>query len=398
MLAVVPGATGFGIGTPAGRRGAVIRVTTLADSGAGSLRAALQATGARVVVFDVAGTIELTDNITIAQPYLTLAGQTAPSPGITLAGAGLVVATHDVLIQHLRVRVGARPSSVPAELRDGIRVASGSRRVVVDHASVSWAVDENASTAGGNVSDVTFRHCIFSEGLSRSIHPKGEHSRGFLVFPGTQNLALIGNLFAHNYTRSPGVGGSSSVLIANNLVYDPGLWGAGFWDVREAPTGPTTAVLAGNHFVAGPSTQPGAAIRVYRTISSGSRISLRDNRVASPSGELLWVQIGTSSFDGAPPQRFEVSIAPVNDVWERVLTGAGARPTDRDAVDLRIVSEVRRGQGRIIDSPEQVGGWPALTPATRRLPLPPRHNSDDDRDGYTNLEEWLHALAAALEG
>jgi hypothetical protein len=395
---VVPGAAGYGMGTKAGRRGQVLRVTHLGASGPGSLRAALETAGPRTVIFDVGGTIALTENLVVREPYLTVAGQTAPSPGITLAGAGVVIETGDVLLQHLRVRVGAGAAGPAPEERDGIRIGAGAYRVVVDHASVAWAVDEGASTSGAGVRDVTFRACIFAEGLSRSIHPKGEHSRGFLVHTGSARIALLDNLFAHNHTRSPGVNGNTSVLVANNLVYDPGYWGAGFWDVREAPTGPTAAVVAGNHFIPGPSSAAlRAPITLWATLSPGGAIWLADNRV-TPARPVLWVQPGTPAvLAGRPGPTGGVRIRPSAEVEGPVLDGAGARPADRDAVDRRVVAQVRARGGRIIDAPDPAE-WPAAgAPVVRRLPLPPRHNADDDQDGYTNLEEWLHALAAALE-
>ncbi len=395
---VIPGAAGYGMGTRAGRRGLVLRVTHLGASGPGSLRAALETPGARVVVFDVGGTITLAENLVVREPYLTVAGQTAPSPGITLAGAGLVIETNDVLLQHLRVRVGAGAAGPPAEERDGIRVGTGGYRVVVDHASVAWAVDEGGSASGQGVRDVTFRACIFAEGLSRSIHPKGEHSRGFLVNAGAQRIALLDNLFAHNHTRSPGANGNTSVLAANNLAYDPGAWGAGFWDVREAPTGPTAAVVAGNHFVLGPSSGAlRAPVTLWATLSPGGSIWLADNRV-TPERPAVWVQPGTPPVLAAQPgPTAGVRIRPSAEVEAQVLDAAGARPADRDAVDRRVVAQVRARTGRIIDAPDPAE-WPATAaPVVRRLALPPRHNADDDGDGYTNLEEWLHALAAEVE-
>jgi hypothetical protein len=151
-LAVFPGAEGFGSTTRAGRGGDVIRVTNLSDAGPGSLRTALQREGARIVVFEVGGTIELDSPITIQQPFLSLAGQTAPDPGITLKGSGIVISTHDVLVQHIRSRPGDGSVGTAPENRDGISVVGspdGSAdvyNVVVDHCSVSWAIDEGVST------------------------------------------------------------------------------------------------------------------------------------------------------------------------------------------------------------------------------------------------------------
>ncbi len=142
-LPVFPKAQGFGIYTPAGRYGKVYRVTNLNNRGTGSLRDAMEASARRVVIFEVSGTIWLNSNIVVKEPYLTVAGQTAPSPGITLARAGIVVSAHDVLIQHLLVRVGDLPVGTKPDFRDCIQVvgaADGQREVynvVIDHCSVS---------------------------------------------------------------------------------------------------------------------------------------------------------------------------------------------------------------------------------------------------------------------
>lgn len=165
---VFPGAVGFGTDARAGRGGRIIRVTNLDAQGPGSLRAAVEAKGARIVVFEVGGVIDLNrDNISIAEPFLTVAGQTAPSPGVTLIRGGISIETHNVLIRHLRVRPGdagqARRSGWEP---DGI-ATNAAHHVVIDHCSVTWAVDENLSASGPRHEgpdrtshDVTFSNCI----------------------------------------------------------------------------------------------------------------------------------------------------------------------------------------------------------------------------------------------
>src|SRR5690606_6707929 len=121
---VLPGLTGFGITTPAGRGGEVLRVTNLNASGPGSLRAAIETPGPRVIVFEVSGTISLTKNLYVREPFVTIAGQTAPSPGITIRGAGLFVLTHDVLVQHLRIRPGDALDGPRMDNRDAVAIGS----------------------------------------------------------------------------------------------------------------------------------------------------------------------------------------------------------------------------------------------------------------------------------
>ena len=183
-LTIIPGAAGFGMETPAGSgrhldvpKTTVIKVTNLNTEGPGSLRAALEAEGPRVIVFEVSGNIDFrpVGGLSIRKPHVTVAGQTAPSPGITLKACELNVSTHDVLIQHIRVRVGdlldpTRPLRNKAgwsqwSERDNMKVAG--KRIVIDHCSFSWATDENVQS---RASHVTFRQNIFSECLNSPKH------------------------------------------------------------------------------------------------------------------------------------------------------------------------------------------------------------------------------------
>jgi len=229
-LPIIPGAAGFGMDTPAGSgrhldvpKTRVIKVINLNPSGPGSLRAALEVEGPRVVVFEVSGNIDFTPvgGLGIKHPYITVAGQTAPSPGIVLKGCELNVRASDVLLQHIRVRVGdlldpSRPVRneksgwTQYSERDCMKVGRECRGVVIDHCSFSWATDENVQTRGG---DLTFIHNIFSEGLDSAKHHKGGHSRGLLIMKQGkdegQNIAVIGNLFVHNKGRNPAVNGGA---------------------------------------------------------------------------------------------------------------------------------------------------------------------------------------------
>jgi len=402
-LPVFPGAEGAGTTTPAGRGGRVIRVTNLNDSGPGSLREALSANGPRIVIFDVAGEITLRSNLTIRNPYLTLAGQTAPSPGITLRGATLIVATHDVLIQHIRVRVGDDPSGPSPGSRDGIRLlGSDVHNVVIDHVSTSWSIDELISTYDHR--DVTIRNSIFSEGLSRSIHPDGEHSKGVFIAEGSHRLTLVGNLIAHNRDRNPALKGNTSAVIVNNVIYN---WGNGaaipIWDSNSDPTGkPVLASVVGNVFLNGPDTPSRAVcLKVYRSVARGTAIYLRDNLWAKAGSDPWSIAESEASFDvraESPPVWAPLTVRPSHEVEAWVLATAGARPADRDGVDERIIQEVRTRTGRIIDSPAQAGGWPSLARKTRALELPENPNEVDPATGYTKIELWLHKLAAEVEG
>jgi hypothetical protein len=394
-LPAVPGVEGFGTATPAGRGGRVIRVTSLEDAGPGTLREALGAAGARTIVFEVAGTIALSSNLRVAEPFVTVAGQTAPSPGVTLRGAGLMIQTHDVLVQHLRVRVGDDPAGPAPENRDALQILGpAAYNVVVDHVSMSWAVDEVAST-WYPLRAVTISHCIVSEGLSRSTHPEGPHSAGLLIGDRSDSVLVVGSLFAHNNDRNPIAKGGSASVIVNNVIYDPGYRAINLTDPEDG--GPLRVSVVGNVMIPGPSTQRGELVSVSHTVKPGSRVFLADNLAP----QLLYrsALLGFDPLVGAPPLwPGTLAARPSAEVERLVLERAGARPADRDAVDLRVVREVRERAGRIIDSPADVGGWPAPAPVARVLALPPDPAGDDDGDGYTNLEELLHRLAAEVEG
>jgi len=217
-LPVFPGAMGFGTTTAAGRGGAILRVTNLNDAGAGSLRAALEATGPRTVIFEVGGMIDLSDDIYITSPYLTVAGQTAPSPGITLRYAGLQIQTHDVLVQHLRIRVGdlVTPSSLGQ--RDGIQIQNQNTppyNVVIDHVSLSWNTDKNMSTWYA-LHDVTISHSIIAEPLWDA---RGQNYN-LLIGDYSTNVTVLGNMFAHSDERNPYAKGATGTVVVNNLLYD----------------------------------------------------------------------------------------------------------------------------------------------------------------------------------
>ena len=396
-LAVFSGAQGFGITTKAGRGGQILRVTNLNDSGAGSLRAALEATGPRTVVFEVSGTIPLSNHIYIRSPFITIAGQTAPSPGITLRNAGIQVEASDVLIQHLRIRVGDTTSIPVPDDRDAIAVLGpNAKNVVIDHNSFSWAVDENASTWYAGVNNVTFSNNIISEGLNNSL--KGTpHSKGLLLGDFSKNVAVIGNLLADNAERQPLVKGDVSALIVNNVAYNVGFHvDTEILDQTESGSKPSLVSSVGNVYIKGANTRDGyKGMLAYGTVA-GVKVYQADN-----------IAIGGTVFVNQMPYNPIVTTPPV---WTTPLTPlpgsqteasiyahTGARPKDRDAVDTRVVSETKSRTGKVIDSQSQVGGWPTLAQNKRAFTAPTNPNGDDDGDGYTNLEEVLQQMASALQ-
>ena len=397
------------------RRTRVIKVTNLNTEGPGSLREALEAEGPRVVVFEVSGNIDFSPfgRLKIHQPYVTVAGQTAPSPGITLKGCELVIGTHDVLLQHLRVRVGdlldpTKPLKNKAgwtqfSERDCLKVDG--RRIVIDHCSFSWSTDELAQSGA---SALTVRHNIFAEALHSPKHHKGGHSRALLVGtyrPGaSQGISVIGNLFAHNKTRNPSVLRYAEIVVANNLVYDANV-GIKCDDRRKKTEGPPMMFSAQCNVLRRVNSP-----FVARGMQPGSRQYFGpDNMVNGKTFESVgdvWKRVKMPFKPGVlevcradePPLAVPgLAIRPADEVEDWVLATAGARPVDRDAVDARIVDHVRTGTGKIIASQKDVGGWPELGENRHELTIPEDPNADDDGDGYTNLEEWLHSFANKVE-
>jgi len=237
------GAEGFGATTPGGRGGRVLRVTTLADSGPGSLRAALETRGPRIVVFAVSGVIDDERPLCIEEPFVTVAGQTAPGDGITLAGEELRIQAHDVVLRHLRVRTGdARTPHDGWDNRDAVNFGHPRREgdthdVVLDHCSFSWAVDETL-TVWYRSHDITVQHCLLAEPLFHSKHPEGPHSMGILIGEGAANVSLHHNLLADSNGRNPQVAGAGVVDVRDNVVFN---WASTRRCSRGAATGSTSS-------------------------------------------------------------------------------------------------------------------------------------------------------------
>jgi hypothetical protein len=393
-----PGAQGFGADTPAGRGGRIIRVTTLDARGPGSLAQAIEANGPRIVVFEVGGVIDLGKRVLdITEPFLTVAGQTAPSPGVTLIRGGIRIRTHDVLIRHIRVRPGdaGEPPGSGWE-PDGISAWGASAyNIVIDHCSVTWAVDENMSASGPihlgprrTARDLTFSNCIIAEGLQHASHGKGPHSKGSLVHDFCSNVAIVGNLYAHNHARCPYFKGHTTGVVVNNVIYNPGVKAvtlgyveAEYERLAAAPSNARVAVV-GNIMLHGPDTVPGLPL-----VSGRGDVYCEGNLARDPAGNEVAITSGGLNALPVPPvwpNGLEVMSA--HQALERVLACAGARPAERDAVDRRIVAEVRGGTGRIIDSQDDVGGYPRVEGTFRRLDIP-----------SVNIDRWLARLADELE-
>lgn len=419
QIPAFPGAEGFGSTTPGGRGGTVIEVTTLAPTGAGSFLNAITQSGPRIVVFRVSGTIDFTGFSaapTINDPFITIAGQTAPGDGITLKGKELVIRTHDVIVRGLRMRIGDENGN-----RDSFRITSTpdsiAQNIIIDHCSMSWGLDENAS-AVGNSTDITFSWNIISEGLLGA-PPRTQQSFGLLVGKdGPGNISVHHNLFAHNRSRSPKFARAVTGEIINNTVYDYG-------SRATILNGEVRANLIGNYYIPGDSTlgfpdSPPKGIQLVLETLNGDSVgdplvyvqgNIGPGRETDQGDE--WAAVdGDSAFQSLVPALAGsgISVQPALQAYNLLLANAGVVVPKRDPVDERVLADVTDRTGGLIVSQGDVGGWPVLNPAaaptdTDNDGMPDvwelvhglNINIDDsagdrDGDGYTNIEEYINQL------
>jgi len=376
----------------------IVRVNTLADDGPGSLRAALATKGAKVVVFDVGGTIDLRSDLRISWPNITIAGQTAPYPGILIKGAKIRIVAADVVLQHLSVHPMSRPlNGVKAEI-DAISIGECNRcakqvsDVRIENLSVGWANDEVVGLWGNKLKGITIRNSIIAEGLRQAGHPKGVHSMGLLIGSGVQAVEVTGNLFANNNRRNPVLGGGASAYVANNLVYNPGESIMHMY--TDNLTQATRATFLSNMIKLGPSSasdiRPLDVPKELVQSENPARIFSKDN----------WCCGGTSSkpigdtllATNAPPVLSETwKLLPTQAVENWVVSHAGPQPIRRNPIDSRLVGSLADNTGRIIDTADQVGGHPDVQPVERPATLPERPLDDAPQglSARSRLEAWL---------
>ncbi len=400
-----PTAEGGGRFTTGGRGGKVLTVTKLTDDGSeGTLRWAVNQRYPRTVVFAVAGIIALEKPLKISYGDLTLAGQSAPEGGVTLCNFGVDLSADNVIIRYLRFRMGDRGRAQSDALS-----GKGCRRVIIDHCSMSWSTDECASFYANR--DFTMQWCIISESLSASLHAKGSHGYGAIW--GGRNATYHHNLLAHHTSRNPRLDhpfvynetlrtnyrGTTEVV--NNVIYN---WGfkacyggeEGWWN------------LVGNYFKAGPgTTKHDGVVEISINKNTGNTIGsyfLSENHLVGDDRRTADNWLATDIAGGftrtdadhrvlhdMPGGNYDTQ--PAAEAYEAVLKRAGVSLW-RDAVDLRIVEEVRQGTATyrgsksgvagLIDSQEDVGGWPTIAPATAA--------ADSDGDGIPDAWEQQYGL------
>lgn len=387
-----PGVEGFGKYTLGGRGGRVIEVTNLNDRGPGSLRAAVMAEGPRTVVFRVSGTIALESELKIRNPYLTIAGQTAPGDGICVKNYQVNFDTQHMIIRYLRFR----PGDEMGKEQDGF--GGQGDHIVIDHCSASWGVDETFSI--NKASNLTVQWCMITESLYHSIHKKGNHGYGGLW--GGPGGSWHHNILAHHSSRNPRASGNADSGLMdyrNNVIYN---WG--FNSAYGGELWPRNWI--NNYYKSGPATSANVRHRIFLQKDPRGKMFAAGNFVHgfpaitadnwqggidfAPDGEATAATLrARQPFLVAP-----VTTQTAEAAYAAVLAQAGCSRA-RDAVDRRIGEEIRTGTARfgatyqgggkgLIDSQRDVGGWPEL----RSLPPP----VDSDHDGMPDDWERAHGL------
>ncbi len=432
-----PGAEGYGKYTWGGRGGRVFVVTNLNDSGPGSLREAVEAEGARIVTFAVDGTIELKSHLRIKNDSITIAGQSAPGQGVCLKDYPLIVDASQVIVRYLRVRVGDRHQLDSDGLGGG---RYGQKNVILDHLSVSWSIDECLSIY--KTENLTVQWCLVAHSLNASVHTKGSH--GFGGIWGGYKATFHHNLLANHASRNPrfsSVDGTKWVDYRNNVVYN--------WGFKAAYGGGHHGEInmVKNYYKPGPASQHHRLLDVAEdgtgryyvadNVMAGDQAVTRDNRIGvrDCAGKPYILHRKSAAPDSgispeARPERGEetstclveqpfpyavISEDEPAQAYRRVLKSVGCS-FQRDSYDKEVLRQMKKGIGTfgvngIINSPDDVGGWPVLK--TGKAPLDSdgdgmpdawerRHrlNPDDPSDAavytldgkYTNIEVYLNAL------
>jgi hypothetical protein len=418
-----PGAEGFGRFAKGGRGGDVYHVTNLDDSGPGSLRQGVRtATGPRTIVFDLSGTIELKSDLVVEKSCLTIAGQTAPGDGICLKDHTFKLRkVSHIIVRYLRIRLGDKNKKKPAG--DDAITTNDVDYVIFDHISTSWGIDANHDLRRGG--HFTLQWSIYAEALHDSIHEKGPHAMLGSFREITDSITLHHNLFASSRERHPTLAGGSRtnpeavVDFRNNVVYNV---------VGATNLGNCRINFVDNFYQPGPnSPQEGKPIAAKVEREGVTHVFMRGNVFA---GSQDWTKDNyrAINFDRWTDGGYlRTTLEKIR--WDKEFSVGAAKPSThsavqaydlvlgcvgdslfRDDADRRLVKGVRKGTHRMIDSQDQVGGWPALRSRPALLDsdgdgipdaweqahgLNPKDSRDGnlrDKDGFTNLEKYLNSL------
>ncbi|MEL7491278.1 MAG: pectate lyase [Pseudomonadota bacterium] len=397
-----PGAIGFGKHSAGGRGGEIFAVTNLNDSGPGSLRECIEANIPRVCVFRVGGVIRFTsERPIIRHPFITIAGQTAPGDGILITHNGgeegltpiAIKNTHDVVIRHIRVRTDKKGASRGSN--DAFTIEN-SYNVILDHVSGSWAIDENVDSFQDNDA-VTISWSVFAEGIPP--HDKcallgGDSTKA-------QSLSFLYNLCAHNGDRNPDIKypDGSCIEVVNNTFYNAVEAYVEIWEL----TGGTPVNIVGNYFKAGPNTADNVPALKLDKVDSKGDAKIYSNGNFVDEGLAPETETAAKAYTGQPVCPLTVKPLRAEAAHRQVVSLAGALP--HDAVDRRIRNDVinrtgaiakapgelpRFDRGVALDDVDQDGmadGWERTQGIDETTANP---WGDQDSDGWTNLDEYLH--------
>ena len=361
-----PGAEGGGMYSPGGRGGKVITVTNLNDSGPGSFRWACEQGGARIIVFNVAGVINLKTPLDVRAPYVTIAGQTAPGDGICIAGESFQVDTHDVVIRHMRFRRGDTRVHNREDSFGGNPVGN----IMIDHCSTEWGVDENISfyrhmydPSEGQYQTTELKLPTVNVTIQNTISAKAldTYNHAFGSTLGGENNMFTRNLWASNSGRNPSIGWNGVFNFVNNVVFN--------WVHRSSDGGDYTAKfnMINNYYKPGPATPKEGNIG-HRFLKPEAGRSKLDHKVYGrvyAEGNIMegypeitadnWaggIQIETDPDTGeftdymrskTPFEMPYVRISSAEDAYDFILKNVGATIPTRDIIDERIIEEVRTG-------------------------------------------------------
>ncbi len=400
-----PGAEGFAALVAGGRKGQVVHVTTLADSGTGSLRDAVSGSN-RIVVFEVSGLIKLTSVLVIAGDNITLAGQSAPGDGITIYGKETSFSGRsNIIVRYLRFRQGIIDTSGSAQKT--VNITDG-QSMIFDHVSIQWGRWDNFGITGTS-STVTLQNSIVGEGVP----PQNFGS----IIDGEQDITIAHNLWIDNNERNPKFKANGECI--NNVVYD---WGTGGGIIGGHSGAAWYEDYVGNYLIAGP-----AAVANFFTFYTDTDHAYQTGNMVdvNKDGQLNGRAVVNADFAGTSPPTFEtaahskppvpVTVLSAEGAYARVMAQAGTCQ-HRDAVELRLIAQLASlgTKGAIIANESDVGGQPAVTQVTRPagfdtdgdgMPdawetahgLDPKSasdgNGDSNGDGYTNVEEYLNEQA-----
>lgn len=368
----------------------MVYVTNLEDSGEGSLRKAIQKKGPRIIVFAVSGTIVLKEPLDINNGDVTIAGQSAPGDGICISNYPVSIKADNVILRYMRFRLG----DVAGQQEDALSGNRGRSNIIIDHCSMSWATDECASFYRNK--NFTLQWSIISESLNESVHEKGDHGYGGIW--GGEGASFHHNLIANHSSRTPRFSGSKStpnspdelVDFRNNVIFN--------WVHNSSYGGEKGRYnMVNNYYKAGPATISSKKDRIVNPWQPYGKFYVTGNHVEGfPSiTQNNWAGgVQADHVDSAkavnPFEVASIKEQAAAQAYELVLAHAGVSHK-RDAVDTRVVADVRSGKptsgkkkNGIIDSQQDVGGWPEL----KSTPAP----EDKDRDGMPDAWELQQNL------